>query len=61
MQQNGLIPQTRVLQQSAEVNRLSTDLIELGRLRALAGNALATLIGVPAGEYQVPPGACRSG
>jgi len=56
MQQNGLIPQTRVLQQSAEVNRLSTDLIELQRLRALAGNALATLIGVPAGDYQVPPG-----
>jgi multidrug efflux system outer membrane protein len=56
MQQNGLIPQTRVLQQSAEVNRLSTDLIELRRLRALAGNALATLIGVPAGEYQLPSG-----
>jgi multidrug efflux system outer membrane protein len=56
MEQNGLIPHTRVLQQSAEVNRLSTDLIELGRLRALAGNALATLIGVPAGEYQVPAG-----
>jgi NodT family efflux transporter outer membrane factor (OMF) lipoprotein len=56
MEQNGLIPHTRVLQQSAEVNRLSTDLIELRRLRALAGNALATLIGVPAGEYQVPAG-----
>ena len=56
MQQNGLIPQTRVLQQSAEVNRMSTDLIELRRLRALAGNALATLIGVPAGEYQLPSG-----
>jgi NodT family efflux transporter outer membrane factor (OMF) lipoprotein len=56
MEQNGLIPHTRVLQQSAEVNRLSTDLIELRRLRALAGNALATLIGVPAGEYQLPAG-----
>jgi NodT family efflux transporter outer membrane factor (OMF) lipoprotein len=56
MEQNGLIPHTRVLQQSAEVNRLSTDLIELRRLRALAGNALATLIGVPAGEYQLPTG-----
>jgi len=56
MEQNGLIPHTRVLQQSAEVNRLSTDLIELRRLRALAGNALATLIGVPAGEYQLPSG-----
>jgi NodT family efflux transporter outer membrane factor (OMF) lipoprotein len=56
MEQNGLLPHTRVLQQSAEVNRLSTDLIELGRLRALAANALATLIGVPAGGFQVPAG-----
>lgn len=56
MEQNGLLPQTRVLQQSAEVNRLSTDLIELRRLRGLAGNALATLIGVPAGEFVVPAG-----
>jgi NodT family efflux transporter outer membrane factor (OMF) lipoprotein len=56
MEQNGLIPHTRVLQQSAEVNRLSTELIELRRLRALAGNALATLLGVPAGEYQMPSG-----
>jgi NodT family efflux transporter outer membrane factor (OMF) lipoprotein len=56
MEQNGLIAHTRVLQQSAEVNRLGTDLIELRRLRALAGNALATLIGVPAGEYQMPTG-----
>jgi NodT family efflux transporter outer membrane factor (OMF) lipoprotein len=59
MQQNGLLPQTRVLQQSAEVNRLSTDLIELRRLRALAGNALATLIGVPAGDYQLPIGSLQ--
>jgi NodT family efflux transporter outer membrane factor (OMF) lipoprotein len=56
MEQNGLIPHTRVLQQSAEVNRLSTELIELRRLRALAGNALATLIGVPAGDFQMPAG-----
>jgi outer membrane protein, multidrug efflux system len=56
MEQNGLLPHTRVLQQSAEINRLSNDLIELRRLRALSGNALATLIGVPAGEFQVPRG-----
>jgi NodT family efflux transporter outer membrane factor (OMF) lipoprotein len=56
MEQNGLLPHTRVLQQSAEINRLSNDMIELGRLRALAGNALATLIGVPAGDFKVPPG-----
>lgn len=55
----GLLPQTRVLQQRAEINRLSTALIELGRLRALAGNALATLLGTPAGEFTVPPGALQ--
>jgi NodT family efflux transporter outer membrane factor (OMF) lipoprotein len=60
MEQNGLLPHTRVLQQSAEVNRLSTDLIELARLRALAGNALATLIGVPAGDFQVPAGSLQA-
>lgn len=56
MLQNGLLPNTRVLQQRAEINRLTNDLIELRRLRALAGNALATLLGVPAGEFNVPPG-----
>lgn len=56
MYQNGLVPHTRVLQQRAEINRLSNELIELGRLRALAGNALATLLGTPAGELTVPVG-----
>jgi len=54
--QNGLLPNTRILQQRAEINRLTNDLLELRRLRALAGNALATLLGVPAGEFDVPPG-----
>jgi len=56
MLQNGLVPQTRVLQQRAELNRLSKDLIELDRLRAVSGNALATLLGTPAGEFKVPQG-----
>jgi NodT family efflux transporter outer membrane factor (OMF) lipoprotein len=56
MMGQGLVPQTRVLQQRAEINRMSKDLIELGRLRALAGNALATLLGIPAGEFRVLPG-----
>jgi NodT family efflux transporter outer membrane factor (OMF) lipoprotein len=56
MEQNGLQPHTRVLQQSAEINRMATDLIELRRLRALSMNALATLIGVPAGDFQVASG-----
>jgi NodT family efflux transporter outer membrane factor (OMF) lipoprotein len=55
----GLLPQTRVLQQRAEINQLSRDLIELGRLRALAGNALATLLGTPAGEFTVPVGSLQ--
>ena len=56
MYQNGLVPQTQVLRQKAEINRLSTDLLELGRSRAISENALDTLVGVPAGEYKVPPG-----
>jgi NodT family efflux transporter outer membrane factor (OMF) lipoprotein len=53
---NGLAPQSQVLRQRAEVNGLATGLLELRRLRALAQNALATLVGVPAGELAVPPG-----
>jgi NodT family efflux transporter outer membrane factor (OMF) lipoprotein len=56
MFQNGLLPNTRVLQQRAEINRLTNDLLELHRLRDLAGNALATLMGVPAGEFKLPVG-----
>lgn len=56
MYTNGLLPNTRVLQQRAEINRLTNDLLELHRARDLANNALATLIGVPAGEYKVPVG-----
>lgn len=54
MYQNGVLPNTRVLQQRAEINRLTNDLLELRRARELAGNALATLLGVPAGELRVP-------
>jgi outer membrane protein, multidrug efflux system len=52
----GIAPQTRLLQQEAELNALRNGLLELERLRALAENALATLVGVPAGDLQVPPG-----
>jgi NodT family efflux transporter outer membrane factor (OMF) lipoprotein len=54
MFKNGLLPNTRVLQQRAEINRLTNDLLELRRSRDLAANALATLLGVPAGSLQVP-------
>ena len=56
MLQNGLLPNTRVLQQRAEIHRLSNDLLELRRLRDLADNALATLLGTPAGNFKVPRG-----
>jgi NodT family efflux transporter outer membrane factor (OMF) lipoprotein len=54
MHMNGLLPNTRVLQQRAEINRLTNDLLELQRARELAGNALATLMGVPAGDFKIP-------
>ncbi|WP_222945572.1 MULTISPECIES: efflux transporter outer membrane subunit [Paraburkholderia] len=53
---NGLVPQTQVLRQQAEINRLTNDLFEQRRARAVANNALCTLLGVPAGEFQVPTG-----
>jgi NodT family efflux transporter outer membrane factor (OMF) lipoprotein len=53
---NGLVPRTQVLTQRAEINRMTKDLLELHRSRDLANNALATLIGVPAGEFTVPTG-----
>ena len=56
MLQNGLLPNTRVLQQQAEIHRLSNDLLELHRLRDLADNALATLLGTSAGNFKVPSG-----
>jgi NodT family efflux transporter outer membrane factor (OMF) lipoprotein len=59
MLQNGLIPNTRVLQQRAEINQLTNGLLELHRLRDLAGNALATLMGTPAGEFTLPAGSLQ--
>lgn len=56
MFKNGLVPETQVLQQRAEINRLTRDLLEIRRLRDIAGNALATLLGIPAGEFTVPVG-----
>jgi outer membrane protein, multidrug efflux system len=53
---NGLVPKTQVLTQRAEINRMTKDLLELHRSRDLANNALATLVGEPAGEFKVPVG-----
>ncbi|QCP49926.1 efflux transporter outer membrane subunit [Trinickia violacea] len=56
MYANGVVPQTEVLRQKAEVNGIASELIDLQRSRDLAENALATLVGVPAGEFKVPAG-----
>ena len=56
MHKEGIVPETQVLKQQAEVDGLETDLLELQRLRALSENALATLTGVPAGDLKIPPG-----
>lgn len=56
MFQNGLIPKIRVMQQQAEINRLTKDLLELRRSRDISENALGTLVGVPAGVFKVPTG-----
>jgi NodT family efflux transporter outer membrane factor (OMF) lipoprotein len=56
MRDNGLLPATQVLRQRAEINRLTKDLLELNRFRQVAENALATLLGVPAGDFKVAAG-----
>jgi NodT family efflux transporter outer membrane factor (OMF) lipoprotein len=53
MRRNGLAPETQVLRQRAEINRLTKEELELRRSRDVAENALATLLGVPAGELKV--------
>jgi NodT family efflux transporter outer membrane factor (OMF) lipoprotein len=54
--QEGLIPRTLLLQQRAEVNRLKQAELEIQRLRTVTENGLATLLGLPAGDYQIAPG-----
>jgi NodT family efflux transporter outer membrane factor (OMF) lipoprotein len=55
MRTNGLLSDTEVLRQRAENNRLTKDLLELRRARDVTENALATLVGVPAGEFKIQP------
>ncbi|MFO1217506.1 MAG: efflux transporter outer membrane subunit [Burkholderiaceae bacterium] len=56
MRVNGLVPQTQVLRQRAENNRLQKELLELRRLRDVAENALATLVGTAAGDFRLEAG-----
>ncbi len=59
LNREGLIPETQVMQQQAEVSRLESELTEFARLRALAENSLATLVGMPAGTLHVPKAPLR--
>jgi len=59
MRNNGLSSDTEVLRQGAENNRLTKDLVELRRSRDVTENALATLLGVPAGELKIQPDRLR--
>lgn len=50
----GLIAHTELLSQKAEVTRLEQALVELHRQRDVAELQLTTLLGIPAGNFQVP-------
>lgn len=50
----GLVANTEVLRQEAEVNSIRRGVLDLQRQRELGENALATLLGVPAGGLDVP-------
>lgn len=54
--QAGLVPDTRIRQQQAEIHGLQDAEVDLKRLRRLSENRLATLLGQPAGDFRVPPG-----
>ena len=50
----GLVSSKEVLRQQAEINALQRSLIDLQRERQVTENALATLLGVPAGNLAIP-------
>jgi outer membrane protein, multidrug efflux system len=59
MRSNGLKSDSEVGRQRAENSRLSKDLLELRRSRDVTENALATLLGVAAGELKIQPDRLR--
>lgn len=59
MHGEGLIPETQVMQQQAEINRLETQQLEFARQRKIAENGLATLLGMPAETLKVPQAPLR--
>lgn len=50
----GLVSRSKVLQQEAEYHSKQKELLELQRQREVAENQLATLMGIPSGELNVP-------
>ncbi len=52
----GMVPRTRILSQQSEINNLTGTLVELQRGRDESELMLATLLGMPAGQLQVPEG-----
>ena len=56
LHRNGLAPEAQVSRQRAEIHRLTKESLELRRARTVSENALATLVGTPAGELKVAPG-----
>lgn len=55
----GMVPETKIRSQKAEIASLQNRLLDLQRGRTEAELKLATLLGVPAGELSVPVGNLR--
>lgn len=55
----GMIPETNVLQQSAQVDQFKIDLRQLQEFRETSENALSTILGIPAGDFAVESGQLR--
>ncbi len=50
----GMVPETRIRSQKAEIGNLTTQLLDMQRGRKEAELKLATLVGLPAGELSIP-------
>jgi NodT family efflux transporter outer membrane factor (OMF) lipoprotein len=57
--EEGMVPETKIRSQKAEISSLQNRLLDLQRGRTEAELKLATLLGVPAGELSVPVGNLR--
>lgn len=55
----GMVPETKIRSQKAEISSLQNRLLDMQRGRTEAELKLATLLGVAAGELSVPPGNLR--